>query len=63
MEQQPLELATIKIKNGNDDYLIINLRDFNPDVHEAYDSPPLTEPKPVGRRRKEEPKEETTSLN
>lgn len=63
MEQQPLELETIKIKNGDNDYLIINLRDFNPDVHTAYDSPPPTEPKPVSRRKKEETKEDLTPSN
>lgn len=63
MEQQPFELETIKIKNGDNDYLIINLRDFNPDVHTAYDSPTPTEPKPVSRRRKEEQKEDLTLSN
>ena len=29
-------LPTVKIQDGNDDYVIINERDFNPEIHQAY---------------------------
>ena len=29
-------LPTVKIQDGNDDYVIINERDFNPEIHQVY---------------------------
>ena len=29
-------LPTVKIQDGNDDYVIINERYFNPEIHQVY---------------------------
>lgn len=45
-----MEVETIKIKDA-DSYLVINLQDFDPEVHERYGEP---EPIKHNRRKKEE---------
>lgn len=48
-----MEIPTVKIKLGNDDFVIINEDDFDPDQHELFDAPvvPKLEPSKATSRK------------